>query len=400
MKSADTFFHNLMGLHSTVFMLCVVFSGNAYAQNIDSLQQQFEQQQQEIQALKAKIEELENSHKEPADHAVSNALDISGFFDFTVHTTNNSGHPFDLGSLELDMQYDKAENFTVSTALVWSGDDTEVAVAVIDYHVRDHNVPARGDIFSEPGFHLQLGRFDIPFGIDYEYFAAPDRPNITAPLTTERIQNDGFNGDGVRTYGTWSIIDYAFYWTNSLFDDEGSSVGARVGLFPAKDRYCMHHRNKQKKYVVGLSWLRDMDSEKNERNTLYAFDMSLQLGMADLIYEFISLDSVDEVILPDSSSAGPADEEGFNVRLLFDVDPASFYLGYGEWQPDYTARLDEEDSTVSYSVSKLERLTLGGQYLFNEYLQFKLEYFHHLNTETEEPEFEKRRLTFQMVASF
>lgn len=397
-RSAHVYAHYVLGLLTTIFILNMIFTGIASAQNIDSLQQRLEQQQQEIQALKARLDSTDGPDFLSEDH--SNELDVSGFFDFTVHTTNSSKHPFDLGGLELDLQYDKTNRFALSTALVWSDEDTEVAAAVIDYHIYDHNVPVRGDIFSQPGFHLQMGRFDIPFGIDYVYFAAPDRPNVTAPLTTELILAGGLNGDGIRSYGTWSMIDYVFYLTNSVYLDDGISIGTRIGMFPAKDNFCMHRRNIQKEFVVGFSWLRDMDSEENERSTIYGFDLSWRLGVVELIYEFISLDSVAEVILPDSSSAGPADEEGYNIRLLFELGPASVYVGYGEWQPEYSDRLDGEDNSISYSVSKLERLTLGTQYMFNEYLQFKLEYIHHLDTETSEPDFEERKLTFQVVASF
>lgn len=400
MKYIHTFSYSVFASLHTVFVLCVVYLNSASAQDMDSFQQQLEQQQQEILALKQRLDENNNPDPKTVNHADEHTLDISGFFDFIAHTTNNSGHPYDLGGLELDLQYDKAVNFTISAALTWDEEGSQVAVAVIDYHTHDHNVPVHGDIFADSGFHLQTGRFDVPFGIDYVYFAAPDRPNVTAPLTTERIQDGGFSGDGVRSYGTWSIIDYVFYWTNSLYDDNGSSIGARIGLFPKQDNFCSHRTSEKKNFVVGMSWLRDMDSDENERNTVYAFDMSWQLGMAELIYELTILDSVNEVILPDSSSAGPADEEGFNIRLLFDLDPTTVFVSYGEWKPDYSARLDESDDSISYSVSKLERLTLGTQYTFNQHLQVKLEYYHHMDTETSEPDFEKRRLTFQVVANF
>ncbi|MFW2371604.1 MAG: hypothetical protein ACN4GM_00650 [Gammaproteobacteria bacterium] len=404
MKSSSSVLTSALLANLALFLCVLGYTGQAGAINEDSsiedMQIKIQQQEQAILVLKERLDGLENSGSDSVSLLTKKNLDMNVFFDFTAHTTNSSGHPFDLGGLEIDMQYDKAQNLAISTALVWSADVPEVAVAVIDYHVSNQNVPVRGDIFTEPGFHLQFGRFDIPFGIDYTFFASIDRPNVSAPLTTDRIQEGGFNGDGVRTYGSWSIVDYAFYWTNSLFDDAGSSIGARVGLSPARDLYRVHNRDRQDVFVMGLSWLQDMDTDENERNTLYAIDFSWQLGMAKLIYEFTSLDSVDEVILPDNSSAGPADEEGFNVRLLLDFDPASLFLGYGEWDPAFSARLDEEDNSVSYSVSKLKRLTIGGQFLFNEYLQFKLEYIHHLNTETAEPEFEQRRLTFQMVASF
>ncbi len=68
-------------------------------------------------------------------------------------------------------------------ALVWDGDTAEIGVAVVDFHMFDDSIPARGRIFSEQGFHVQAGRFDLPFSTDYQYFAAPDRITVSAPMS-------------------------------------------------------------------------------------------------------------------------------------------------------------------------------------------------------------------------
>ncbi|RDH81277.1 MAG: hypothetical protein DIZ80_14320 [endosymbiont of Galathealinum brachiosum] len=361
---------------------------------IDQLEQQLKQQQLQINDLKNKNETSEEKISEEP------SLELEGFFDVTAHSADNSDHPFDLGSFELDLQFDQNENISVSTALVWDGDAAEVAVAVLDYHANTHNVPTRGRLFGESGYHIQFGRFDIPFGIDYEFFAAPDRPNVTAPLTTQRIQNDGFNGDGIRAYGSISKIDYAVYWTNSLFEDEGNSIGTRIGFFPGRDPYSIHNRETQSDFIVGMSWLYDMDADEEKRNELQAVDITWRYGIVELILEYINLNSVDTVILPGGGSAGPADEQGYNSRVLIDFEPMAFFIGYGEWDPDYTSVLDADDPGVSYAVDKLNRVTIGGRYLIGDYVQIKLEYLSHLETATAEPDFEKRKLTFQMVASF
>ena len=361
------------------------------------LEQQLKNQQIQIDELR---QQLENSKQEDHLETEEHVLDIAGFFDVTAQSTDNGDHIFDLGGFELDLQFDQGENFAVSTALVWDGEVSEVAVAVLDYHVGSHNVPTRGRLFGEPGYHIQFGRFDIPFGIDYEFFAAPDRPNITAPLTTQRIQNDGFNGDGLRAYGSWSKIDYAVYWTNSLFEDTGNSVGTRLGFFPGRDPFSVHNRDSQSDFSIGLSWLHDMDSDENERNTLQAMDIRWKYDVVELVLEYIKLDNIDTVTLPGGGSAGPADEDGFNSRLLIDFEPISFFVGYGQWKPAFTAALDPEDPATSYSVNKLNRLTIGSRYMIDDILQIKLEYLSHLGTSTAEPDFEKRKLTFQLVASF
>ena len=363
-------------------------------QLIEKLQQQINQQQIQIDSL------INNIPDATHQGSMGEALILEGFFDVTAHTTDTSEHPFDLGGLELDIQFNHGENFAVSTALVWEGDAAEVAVAVLDYHVNTHTVPTRGRLFGEPGYHIQFGRFDIPFGIDYEFFGAPDRPNVSAPLTTLRIQNDGFAGDGIRAYGTWSQFDYAVYWTNSLFEDNGTSVGTRIGIFPARDPFSVHNRDSQSNFILGVSWLYDMDSEEKRRNELAAIDITWRYGIAEFIVEYITLDSVNTVSLPLGGTAGPADEDGYNARLLLDFDPMAFFVSYGEWTPEFTAVIDEEDPSVSYNVNELKRITVGARYTYDDYLQVKLEYLSHLDTVTDEPDFEKRRVTFQMVASF
>ena len=352
--------------------------------------------QKQINELSENISAIESASQEKHE-----GLDLEGFFDVTAHNTDNAEHPFDLGGLELDIQFDHGENFAVSTALVWEGDAAEVAVAVLDYHVNAHNVPTRGHLFGEPGYHIQFGRFDIPFGIDYEFFGAPDRPNISAPLTTQRIQNDGFAGDGIRSYGSWAQLDYAVYLTNSLFEDNGTSVGARIGFFPGRDPYSVHNRESQSDFIIGFSWLYDMDSDEERRNQLQALDITWRYGIAEFIVEYISLDNIDEVTLPSppGGSAGPADEDGYNARILLDFDPWALFIGYGVWTPEYTAVIDEDLTTV-YSVNELERVTVGGRYIYDDYLQVKLEYLSFMDTETSEPDFEKHSITFQLVASF
>lgn len=349
-------------------------------QQIQALQQQLEELQVQINAL--------SSESKPSAHG-NNELSIAGFFDFTLHTTDNSDSPFDPGALELDIVYDKAQNFAISTALVWTEDAAEVGVAFLDYHIYDHNIPVRGNLYEDPGFHLQLGRFDIPFANDYNYFAAPDRPNITAPLTTDRILGGGLNGDGVRIYGAaTSGFEYTLFWTNSLIEDNGNSLGSRIGY------------SSNNTYTIGVSAIQDMDSRLNSRTQHLALDMAWRMGIAELSIEAITLDSESDMTLGDGTPTGPADESGYHVSLLLDFEPVSLFVRYEEWKPDYSAIADPDDPANGFNVANLERLTLAGRYILDEYLYFKMEYYNYLGTETAEPDFADRRLSLQMVASF
>lgn len=353
----------------------------------DSKQQQLEELQQQLDKLKLQINALTDETR-PAIHG-DNELTLSGFFDITAHTTDHRETPFEPGALELDIVYDKAQNFAISSALVWTEDGAEVGVAFLDYHIHDHTIPVRGNLYEDPGFHVQLGRFDIPFANDYNYFAAPDRTNVTAPLTTDRILQGGLNGDGMRIYGaTASGIESTLFWTNSLTRDNGSSVGSRIG-FSLNDNY-----------TLGVSIIHDLDTHMDSRTHHLALDMALRMGITELSIEAITLENDDQMMLGNGTPTGPADESGYHVSLVFDIEPVTLFLRYEEWKPDYSAIADPDDPVNGFNVTNLERLTLAGRYILDEYLYFKIEYYNYLGTETGEPDFDERKLSIQMVASF
>lgn len=363
----------------------------------DNQQHQIQELQQQLEKLQLQIDTL-SINSESNSHA-DNQLTFSGFFDITLHDTRNNDKPFELGGLELDLQYDAAEIFSLSSALVWTDDGAEVAVALLDYHNYDHNVPTRGRLFEEPGYHIQLGRFDLPFGADYAYYAAPDRPNVTAPMTTERILDGGLNSDGFRVYGSHGMLDYALYWTNSSFADDGSNVGTRVGIFPGRNPYRIHRKDQENAFSIGLSILRDMGQDEQVRNRLGALDIYLRLGPTETVIEAIKLNSKNVIELPDNSIAGNADERSYNFSILYDLEPSTVYVRYEKWKPDYNA-IPDENGVSAVAMDELKRITLGYRNTLAKELLFKLEYYSHMDTRTEESDFVKRRATLQIVAMF
>ncbi len=331
-----------------------------------------------------------------------NGLQMSGFFDFSARTENSSESTFDLGSLELDLEYAYNPHYAASAALVWDGDSAQIGAAVIDYHVYDESIPPRGRIFSAQGFHLQAGRFDIPFAIDYQYFATRDRVTVSAPLTTDRIQRGGFNGDGVRLYGSWDIINYAAFWTNSVYEDEGMSIGGRVGLAMGQNRYQLHRRDEPGLFEVGLSHITDLDGHNNARYSVYGADLSVNYTIWQLNTEFIWLDSHESIDDPVRNRLQETDEFAYHVTLIADLQdwttyPIRPYIRYGRWNPSYRSMQTDDEI---YSVESIDRLTLGLNFLLNDYLQLKFEYSDTLGTETTEPDFETHLGTAQLVVAF
>lgn len=383
-------------------------------QRLQRLEALVKQQQLLIEQLQTKDKVVENREVEAVssepvtevNESDNAGLDISGFFDVQARTVNRSEQTFELGDLEVDLEYVHDEHYSASAALVWDGDESaDVAVALVDYHLFDDNIPPRGRIFSEPGFHLQLGRFDVPFGADYQYFASVDRPNISAPLTTQRIQDGGFNGDGMRAYGTWKNLDGALFWTNSLYADSGYSVGGRIGLSLGRNLFSFHHRDASRDIELGFSYLQDRDGSSDQRNRVYAADLTLRYEAITLVAEYFERNHDESSSSETDTGLAERDETGYQLSLLADMQsllhrPLSLFGRYDRWMPDYDFILDANDDSLQYPVQAMSRVTLGVNYRFTDYFQFKLEYYDYLGEDTEEPDFEQSLGVVQVVVNF
>jgi len=335
----------------------------------------------------------------------SDKLEISGFFDMLARSENEQERPFDLGAFELDLEFSFMDQFAVSSALVWDGGSSDVAVAVIDYHLYDHRIPARGRIFSEPGFHLQAGRFDLPFSSDFQYFAATDRLTITAQLSTERIQQGGFNSDGLRVYGGGLWFNYAFFATDAIYADRGRAWGGRIGISLGQNPFRLHSGAQPSVIEAGLSSIVDLDADGGISNIVYALDARFSYGPLTLLGEALLRDAQQPLIDGNGMALAERDEYAYHLTLNADLGhvlhwPLSLFLRYGAWVPDYQRVLDAADDTISYRVDNISRVSLGLAYVFNDNLRLKFEYFDTFGNDTTEPGFENRLGLGQLVVSF
>jgi hypothetical protein len=332
-------------------------------------------------------------------------LEITGFFDFTLQSQDERDSPFEYGAFELDLEYAYNEHYAVSTALVWEDDSAVVGAGVIDYHLFDDSVPIRGRIFDEPGFHVQVGRFDLPYGADYQYFSPVDRPNVSAPVTTERIQLGGYNSDGIRVYGTGRVFDYTLYAVDSMYGDNGGTVGGRLAFFPSRNPYRLHRFGSARLAELGFSFLRDMNEDYDARDDVYGFDFTLNYDRFLLVTEWMNRNSDEDVLSGAGANLGEQDESGFHVTLVTELEdivkqPIYLFSRYDMWDPEYSLILDEEDDTLTYNVESTKRLTVGIGYRLTGLLNIKLEYFDYLGQGTDEPAFNDSGVIVQMTAGF
>lgn len=384
-----------------------------------------------LQALDKKITELKEA-------ASANGLVMSGFFDINAKTSNSTDQTFSVGSVELDLDYVHDEQFGASTALVLCANSSNadygapgavfcgnsgpgglsggatmagIAVALVDYHLFNDRIPPRGRIFNNQGLHIQAGRFDLPFGIDYQNFANKDRISITAPLTTSRMQMGGYNGDGLRSYGSWDKVNYSVFWTDALYANDGHAIGGRLGVSLGQNAYRIH-RNTREGIEFGISHLSELDGSNNIRNTVYGADFSLGVGMLHVQNEFMLLQSHQQAFLdaagnivadPSRAPFGKGHQLGYHSTLVADLEdwvhqPVLAFARYSRWQPTQDLGLDYDGSTVA--INDISMFSLGLNYKFSDHLRAKFEYNDSLGTSTAERYFDKRMGIAQIVMSF
>jgi hypothetical protein len=380
----------------------------------------------------SKLGDLGDEIAELKAAAEDKGLDISGFFDVNAKTDNSTDQTFSVGSVELDLEYAVTDHFAASSALVLCGNSAGVdsaapaaifcggsgpgglgggqagiAVALADFHMFDNTIPPRGRIFNNQGFHIQGGRFDIPFSTDYQNFANTDRVTVTAPITTSKMQFGGFNGDGVRSYGSWKFLNYSVFWTDALFANDGTSVGGRLGVALGQNNY-RSHKNNPEGIEAGVSYLADLDKNYNLRHAVYGIDLSMGYSFLRLQNELMLTQAYENFVFADPDTAietdyGKPHQLGYHSTLTADLErfigyPVITFVRYGRWEPK-TRKAEDFDGTL-VSVNNISALTVGLNYRFNDYLKIKFEYTDSLGTATKERYFDKKLGIAQMVVSF
>ncbi len=390
-------------------------------------------------SVSSKLKEMDKKIGELKEAASANGLEISGFFDVNAKTGNSTDQTFSVGSVELDLDYVHNDHFGASTALVLCGNSSNanygapgaifcgnsgpgalsggstmagIAVALVDYHLFNDRIPPRGRIFNNQGLHVQLGRFDLPFGIDYQNFANKDRVTVTAPLTTSRMQMGGFNADGIRSYGSWGMFNYSAYWTDALYANDGHSIGGRLGMALGQNAYRIHNSNPEG-IEFGVSHLSELDGENRIRNTVYGLDLSMGYGLLRWQNEVMLLQAHQTTLIDNGNNIGTelayrpygkGHQLGYHSTLIADMQgiikhPVLAFARFSRWEPSQQLGLDY-DGASTVAIGDISMLSLGFNYKFSDHLALKFEYNDSLGTETSERYFDRKVGIGQMVMSF
>ncbi len=355
-----------------------------YEKQIDDLNDKVEDLTEKIDSLKKKIDQL-------------SALQISGFFDVSISNYKNKPNVFALGNFELDLEHNFKENFQVAAALVFF-QGAELAVGFIDYHLFGGSISPRGRLFAERGFHIQVGKFDVPFGNDWQNYSAKDRITVTSPLTTEMVLDGGYNDEGARILIKFIPANITLYMVDGIeekYSFGGNSYGGRIGFTPFNNPYILK-RKTIPAFEVGFSYIHDIDNTGSLSEKVYAVDLESKIAPIIIRSEYYKRDKSAGVVF-----------DGFHVTGGIDFSDISALpvIIYGRYDLFRMKNLIPESYTTAQETGeedKLSRFTAGLNINIFKISMLKAEYQQFLETyEDYEDQYYKEKLYYvQLVITF
>lgn len=335
---------------------------------------------------------------------VTYGTELEGFFDSSLSNRRNNPHVISTGAFEADFSKAFGKSFQSAVAIVLTpGSRPEFPVAFVDYHFFGGMIAPRGRLFTEKGFHVQAGRFDIPFGNDWQYFASKDRITVTPPLTTDLVMQGGYNDKGLRVLGNSRALNYTAYALRGV--GNGVTYGGRVGFTPFSNPYQLRASGVPK-FELGASYLFDADGFGRTDQRAQSLDLESQVGWSHLMVEYTRRDShgFDFENLQSKHS-------GFHVTQAMDLagifkKPLVATVRFESYWKRFPGvlEMDPETGEVPEAVpSNLNRVTAGIQYPLSELFLLKLDYLQFIRTSQESLENEelgRRAVYAQFVFQF
>ncbi len=307
-------------------------------------------------------------------------IELSGFFDILYQRdiSNRDNIGFNYGQFEVDISSPISKYIHIESALVYNPNTQtiEMGAGFIDFHLLGKNDghPIRGKFLTHSG--ILLGRFDIPFGIDYLSIPSPEREVVTIPLVNEMTINS-WNDFGLNFYGADENFNIVLFTANGF--NGGVAFGGRTGILMIPNT------------EFGFSYMADIENPAQVHNRVLGMDFQSRLGSNKIKFEYYFSNGV-YMGKQDEDHTNNRKHGGYYVQYLKDFEnwlkmPFFSVIRYGEWSAEFDA-----DDNANYR----NRKTLGIGYRVSESVEFKLE--HCLNQIGKENRHDQ--FTLQTVISF
>ncbi len=390
---------NIMKLFNAFIFFCfLLFSMGLYSETVSESNESINRKK--VEELERKVESLSErvAYLEDAFRAIS-GLKLSGYFDVYMSNQKNKPNIFQIGGLELDLIHRYNNNFNVAAAILVN-EDTSLKTGFIDYTIYGQTVTARGNLLLERGIHLQVGKFDVPFGNDWEYFQSPSRITFTAPLTTEKIMDGGYSDTGIRLLAGFQAVNISAYVVRGIDKKEsygGNSYGFRFGLTPLNNPYLLSY-DREKRFEAGFSYIYDVDSNGAKSEEAFALDFTLSCKYFFVRSEYLKRKNVMKV-----EENGAHATCGIRFSHIIEI-PLVLYFRYGYYEiiNDTTAGYDDAADNDELK-DRLERFTLGLNVNISDISYIKFEYSINQSNDSRfinDEYFTEREADIQLVIKF
>jgi len=318
-------------------------------------------------------------------------LKLSAFGDVLAAPAEDGRKKLDWGAFELDLAAEFHDYIDAAAAVVWTREGTSLAAGFLDFHPFGGTIAPRGRLWVEKGFHVQVGRFDVPFGNDWQFFASKDSVSISRPLTTAGIMDGGYNDEGLRLLGNDGTFNFNTFLLRGF--SGGRLAGGRLGFTPFGNPFSLRESREPKSAEFGLSYLYDTRPGQRKQETAWAVDAEGRIGDWYLRAEYMVRSRE-----PEEAGEGVR-RRGWHLTqeyALADLPaPTTLFLRYerASQQPPETAPEDEQDARIAAGFS----MTLAGIF------QLKAEWQRALKTTTatrEAPGYGRNMWLAQLVVVF
>ena len=283
--------------------------------------------------------------------------DISGFFDAVgvANFLDTKQSKFLINQFELDFSYLHESHFSVGTAVTFNNktENMELAMAFIHYSFQDGpgKHPRRVEGYDHSA--LLVGKFDMPFGLDYLSYASVDRPTVTQPLVIEKTIA-GWNDIGIDYHLFMGKLKFDLWAVNGFNEGVGLGGNVRYSLFNFLE--------------IGASHSADISNFEKVNDWLSGVDFRVDTKFLEIKSEFLWMKGVYEGA-PDTVLNNEMHHGGY-IQMFTELEewvslPLSVTLRYGGWK--YSG-----DTATSIDDTQ-RRYTLAVGYMLHNNLTIRLE---------------------------
>jgi hypothetical protein len=275
-------------------------------------------------------------------------VEVSGFIDVLTQGKQGEKTTFGMGAFEIDFAAEFSPRVSFEGAVVVEGEEVGLGQTLVDFK-----------LLEEDKLGLQVGLLDMPFGIDYQVFATPDRKTVTPPLITELMMDGGWGDIGVNLHGSLSKFNYNLYVVNGMGEDNGvpvnqlsdnnnaKTVGGSLGILPVEG------------LEFGFSYARGpyLDGTAKEALSRMGGDIQFAYEPLEIKGEYVK----GEEELP---GGGSNEQDGFYIQVLGKATEKLYGVTrYDYWKPkggDSITRV-----TVGLGYDLVENISLRSEYQIN-----------------------------------